>query len=660
MAFPARFPNVRYRMHLIAKAIASSIILLALPACGIPPRRVAQPGAHLPDSFNGATSSENSSNLGIAEFYHDPKLLGLIEQSLTNNRELRILNEQVQIASNEILSRSGAYLPFITAGPMAGLDRPSNRTIEGAAIRDDEYLPGRFFSNPHGNYLLGANFTWQMDIYRQLRNARDAAAQRYVAAIERRNYFVTGLVADIAENYFRLMALDKRLENLNQITEFLEQSLKIARARKEAARDTELAVLRFEAEVRRNQSEKLIVNQGIIEAENRINFLAYRLPQPVERNSAGFFNLEINTLNVGVPSQLLQNRPDIRQAEHELVAAGLDVAVARANFYPQLILNAGTGLQAFNLSYLFIPQAVVGNLAAGFIGPLVNRRAIRAEYLSNNARQMQAIYDYQRTILEAFTQVINRLNAVRNFSESVAIKKQQMAALEAAVDVANNLFQFARTEYLDVLTAQRDLRDARTALIDTKEQELTATVRAYQALGGGTLLSAANQEALLHPIPHTRAPLSDGDFLFLSRHHFGSGRFYKALRNSLHGIVPYGDPLNLRDKPFLPPADEPAPALIEKVPAPAAPATGAKPDDESDLPPAIPPPPPPASTPGPFGRTATEDPGVKATGGTKTKDLGVKAIGDTKTEAPGVKATGGMKSAVATWLERRGSRVWAN
>ena len=223
--------------------------------------------------------------------------------------------------------------------------------------------------------------------------------------------------------------------------------------------------------------------------------------------SAGFFDLNINTLSVGVPSQLLQNRPDIRQAERELAATGLDVKVARVNFYPQLVLNAGVGLQAFNMAYLFNPQAVVGNVAGGLVGPLVNRRAIRAQYLTANARQMQAVYDYQRTVLNAFTEVVNRLTMVQNYSNSVEIKKQQLASLEAAVDVANDLFQIARTEYLDVLTAQRDLRDARVALIDTKEQQLTAIVNTYQALGGGTLLSSPDSGRRSRPGPvHPHGP----------------------------------------------------------------------------------------------------------------------------------------------------------
>ncbi len=294
---------------------------------------------------------------------------------------------------------------------------------------DDPYLPGKFFSLAHGDFGGGINFTWQVDIYRQLRNARDAAGQRYESASERRNYFVTTLVADVAENFYRLMGLDKRLENLNQIIDFQRQSLRIAEARKEAGRATELAVRRLQADIERNQSEKLIINQSIIQGENRINFLVNRVPQRVERISDGFYDLEIHPLSVGMPSQLLQNRPDIRQAERELVASGLDVKVARVNFFPQLVINGGVGLDSFVINHLFEPQAVIGDVAAGLVGPLVNKRAIRAQYLTANARQLQAVYNYQRVILEAFTQVINRMNMARELRPE---RRDQEAADEDA------------------------------------------------------------------------------------------------------------------------------------------------------------------------------------------------------------------------------------
>lgn len=604
----------RRTKRVTARAITCGILLLVLPSCGIPPLRDAEPAPIMPTSFNGVASSENSTQLGVQEFYNDPLLLSLINEAVGNNRELKILNEEVVIANNEILARSGAYLPFVTAGPLLGLERASNRTLEGAALKVDEYIPGKLFSNPHANYLLGLNLTWHLDIYRQLRNARDAAGQRYVEAIEKRNYFVTRLVADVAENYYRLMGLDKRLENLDQIIAFLEQGLEMARDRKEFARDTELAVLRFEAEVQRNRSEKLIINQEIIEAENRINFLANRYPQRVERVSDMFYDLHINTLKLGVPSELLQNRPDIRRAERELVAAGLDISVARADFYPQLILDGAVGLQSFNMTYLFEPQAVVGDIFGSFIGPLVNRRAIRAQYLSSNARQRQAVYDYQRTILNAFTEVINRMAMVQNFSTSIDYKKQQLESLRTAVQVATDLFFRARIEYLDVLTVQRDLRDARMALIDAKVEQLVAIVNTFQALGGGVELSVASQGGELGPLPYTHMVRAGENFWTISRLYYKTGRYHKALWAANQKTVPAPDRLTVGDKIIIPRLDQLDPSLIEEgpeAPDPNLPAALPASDPEAQPPP----PPPPAGMPGPFSDKGTKDPAVQTTGG---------------------------------------------
>ena len=597
-------PRTKHEKHGMFRAIPCCIILLVLPSCIIPELRQAVPGPGLPESFNGATSAGNSSLLGIEEFYHDPRLTFLIDSALAGNRELKILEQEVRIASNEILARSGAYLPFLTLGAGAGLARESNRTIEGAAIRDDEFAPGRFFSNPHGTYQTGFGFTWQLDIYRQLRNARDAAGLRYEAAIERRNYFVTTLVAEIAETYYRLMAFDKRIENLNQIIELQGKSLEIAKASKKFAEGTELGVLRFEASIRSNQSQRLIVNQDIIEAENRINFLLTRFPQAVERDSTGFFDLNINALDVGVPSQLLLNRPDVRQAERTLTAAGLDVKVARVNFYPQLIINASTSLEAFNISDLFNPQAVAGHIAGGLVGPFVNFRLIKAQYLTANAEQLRAIYDYQRIVLNAFTEVVNRLYRVRNFSNSVALRKQQITTLEAAVNVAEILFQNARTEYLDVLTAQQDLRDARVALIDTKEQQLTAVVNAYQALGGGDLLGNSPRAAVLARLPYIHTVSSGENFWTICQQYYKSGRYYKALWAANQTTVPTPDRLAVGDKILIPWIDELDPNLIENVDAPAPPLPEALPAAEpASLP-------PPSDLPGPFVSAEKKDPAV--------------------------------------------------
>jgi outer membrane protein, multidrug efflux system len=512
MKLSVRLSNVKQMKHVVARAIACSM-LLVLPAC-LPALRNPVPAPAPPETFRGATSTDNTSQVKIEEFYTDPLLICLVHQafSVEGNRELKILNEDVQVSRNEILARSGAYLPFLSLGANTGLNRFSRFTEQGASILDDPFLPGQHFTNPTGSYQLGANFTWQIDIYRQLRNARDAAAQRYIAASERRNYFATQLVAEIAENYYELVALDRRLENLDLTIQLQERSLEVARALLGQGRNTQLGVQRFLAEVRKNQSQKLIVNQDIIQVENRINFIINRYPQPVERVPAGFaeyFDLKIHDLSVGVPSQQLLNRPDIRGAERELVAAGLDVKVARANFYPQLVLNGGVGLESLVISHLFEPTAVAGNIASGLVAPFINRRALKGAYLSANARQLQALYNYQRVVLEAFTQVINQMTKVENYRRSVEVKKEQLEALVKSVEIASTLFQNARADmtYVDVLFAQRDMMDARRDLIDTKQEQLSAVVNTYQALGGGVPpIFMAETAKIIPAMPHHSGP----------------------------------------------------------------------------------------------------------------------------------------------------------
>ena len=496
----------------------TALALLLAPGCGIPQLRQPDANPPIPGGFPAQGSRpeepevpvpENSARLGYDDFFHDPVLSGLIGTALANNLELRVLNEEVQIAKNEVMARQGTYLPFVTIGGGGGLDKPSYYTRDGAIDRELQILPGRPIPDPIWNTALGLGFVWQLDIWRQLRNARDAAMRRYVAAREKRNYQVTKTVAEIADLYYRLMALDKRIENLDMTIRLQQKSLEFSNAVKDAGRGTELPVQRFLAEVNRNQSQKLIVRQDIIEAENRINFLLNRYPQPIERSSAGFFDITISAISAGLPSELLDNRPDIRQAAREVEAAGLDIKVARARFYPTLMINAAAGYQAFNPKYLLnTPEAIAANVAGDLVAPLINKKAIKAEYMSANARQLQAIYNYQKVILNAYTEVVNKLAMVDNYSRSIEIKKKQILALETSVDVASKLFQNARAEYIDVLFAQRDLMDARLVLIETKNQQLSGIVAAYQSLGGGDALADEPLEVPGRHRPAYMAPRS--------------------------------------------------------------------------------------------------------------------------------------------------------
>lgn len=429
---------------------------------------------------------ENSACIPKAAFYGDAYLYDLINQALEGNQELRILAEEIQIANYETYARSGEYRPFVNGGVGVGIDKQGRYTRAGAVEEQLEVKPGTAFPEPLPNFLVGTQISWELDIWKRLRNAQQATAMRYLGSREGRNFVVTRLVVEIAENYYQLLALDNRLATLEKTIEIQQDSLKMSIEKKIAGRGTELAVKRFEAEVEKNKSERAIIQQEIVEKENRINFLAGRYPQHIDRPSVTFVDMAFDDLCSGIPSELLQNRADIRQAEREVAATGLDVKVARARFYPSLNLTGGLGWNAFSTGYLFqTPQSLMYGVGADLVGPLINKRAIQAAYSTANAKQLQAIYNYQQTVLQAHIEVVNYLTKVENYRRSIDGKKQQLQALEASVDAATNLFQNARAEYVEVLLAQRELMEARMLLIDTKQEQLAAVINAYQALGGG-------------------------------------------------------------------------------------------------------------------------------------------------------------------------------
>src|SRR6476660_132199 len=201
------FSNAASNRHMMWRGTAC-IALLVLSGCHIPGLCGPEPGAVLPDSFNGVTTAENSAQIGILEFFDDPLLTRLLVQGLLQNQELRIRNQEIWIASNEVMARRGAYLPFLGGMARGGFERTSRFTPLGAAEDQLTFPGGGRFPDPLGNVRLTTDLFWQIDIWRQLRNARDAANQRYIEAIEDRNFLITRLVADVAENYYELASLD--------------------------------------------------------------------------------------------------------------------------------------------------------------------------------------------------------------------------------------------------------------------------------------------------------------------------------------------------------------------------------------------------------------------------------------------------------------------
>jgi len=337
-----------------------------------------------------------------------------------------------------------------------------------------------------GNFAFGLTASWELDIWGKLRNAANAADFRYLASIEGRKFMVTQLVGEIARSYYELIALDNQLEVLNRNIKIQTDGLEIMRVQKQAARVTELAVQRFEAEVLKNRSRLYDLEQERVQAENRINFLVGRYPQPVARNAQEMQNPLPGVVQTGLPSQLLENRPDVRAAELELQAAKLDVRSARGNFYPSLSIDAAVGYRAFNVSHILAtPESLLYNVAGNLVAPLLNRAAIKAQYRTANARQLQAVFNYERTLLQAFTDVVNQVVQFDNLKKSYDLEQQQVDTLGRSVEISNVLFQAARADYMEVLLTRRDSLEAQMELIETKRRLLHSMVNIYQSLGGG-------------------------------------------------------------------------------------------------------------------------------------------------------------------------------
>lgn len=439
-----------------------------------------------PQYFSTSQDTLSSAKIRWRDYFSDNDLSALIDTALSKNQELNILLQEINIAKNEVRARKGAYLPFVGLGIGAGTDKTGLYTSKGVSDEAHEIIPGNKTPNPLSDFMVKLNTNWEVDIWKKLRNSKKSAIHSYLSTIEGKNFMVTNLIAEIANSYYELLALDNQLEILNKNIEIQKNALEIIKFEKQSARVTELAVKKFEAEVFKNQSQQFYIKQKITETENKLNFLAGRFPQPIKRKSSDFMLISIDSIHSGIPSQLLENRPDIRQAEQQLTAAKLNVKVAKAEFYPSLGIRGGIGYQAFNVKYLLqTPQSLIYSVAGDLAAPLINRNAIKANYYSANFKQIQAMYNYERSILNAYIEVANQLSNLNNLKSSFELKQKQVEALTQSIDISTILFKSARADYMEVLMTQRDALESKFELVETKMLQMHSKVNIYKALGGG-------------------------------------------------------------------------------------------------------------------------------------------------------------------------------
>lgn len=469
--------------------IAAAFISLALIGCKAPMATKVQDQVKetLPQNFDNQTNAGNNSGITPwKEFFTDPNLVKLIDEALKNNQELMITLQQIEIAKSDVMYKNGRLKPTVAAKLGAGVSKAGRYTSEGAGDATTEIEPGKEMPDPLGNFEGGLVANWEIDIWHKLRTEKQAAIAHYLSTVEGKNFVLSSLIAEVADNYYELLSLDNQLDIIHQYIDLQKKALEVAKIQKQAMAATELAVKKFEAELAKSNATEYDLKQQITEKENQINALLGRYPQPIVRTKESFMSIVPQTVYTGIPSQLLANRPDIKQAELELQAAKLDVEAARKEFYPSLEISAALGLEAFKPSYLVkLPESMAYNLVGELAGPLINKSVIQAQFKSADAKQIQALYEYDKTILSAYLDITNQISAIKNLDQYYEMKSQEVQALNQGIDIANQLFRNMRADYLEVLMNQRDALDAKMELIEAKERQLSTVVNIYKSLGGG-------------------------------------------------------------------------------------------------------------------------------------------------------------------------------
>lgn len=470
--------------------IAISLITALNSGCSNLNTDLSVPEKPMPVVFQQESESQPETrpvtDINWRDYFADPHLLDLIDVAVGNNLDLQIAMQRIEKSRSSIKLANGAMLPKVELNIGGGMRKFGFYTMDGAGNDTTEISPGNIVPEILPDMFLGMQSSWEIDVWGKLRSQRSAAASSYLSSIDAANFVISNLVADVAIYYNELLSLDHELAIIRRTIKKEQEALEVIQLQKEAGRANQLAVQQFNAELLNTQVSEKQTLQKITETENKINFLLGRYPQAIERSKEIFFNEIPHQLSAGVPSELLENRPDVRAAELQIEASKFDLKAAKAAFYPNFTMTATFGFQAFNPEFLFqTPASLAYSVLGQMIAPLINKKALEARFNTAQANQLSAMYNYQKTILNAYVEVANQLANIKNLQDINVLKKQQSDTLKNSVDVSKELYKSARATYLEVLIAQQSALQSNLELINVTKQLRIAKITLYKALGGG-------------------------------------------------------------------------------------------------------------------------------------------------------------------------------
>lgn len=462
--------------------ISFLVLLTALAACKIS-KNVETPKAALPETFRNAavtTDTASIADLPLDSFFTDASLQKLLDSAIAKNYDMQVALKNIEASQLLFKQTKWAYLPDARLQISAGSNRPSDNSLNGLSASS-------FLKTTHiEDFTTSVGLSWEADIWGKIRNRNGRALAEYLQTIEAKNAIQTNLVATVSQGFYNLLMLDAQLSIAEKNLALNDSTLRIFGLQFSSGQVTSLAIQ--QAEAQRLNAAKLIpeLQQNITLQENALSILAGELPGRTERN------LQIDqvkfpeTLTTGVPTTILNRRPDIRRSELALDVANANVGIAKANMYPALTITASGGINSFKASNWFnIPASLFGAAAGGLTQPLFQRNQLKTQYEVSKVERERTVIEFRQSVLYAVGEVSDALVKIEKLKEQQTIAATRVKILEQAISNSNLLFQSGLANYLEVITAQSNVLQSELELVAIKRAQLAANVDLYRSLGGG-------------------------------------------------------------------------------------------------------------------------------------------------------------------------------
>ncbi len=452
------------------------VIMVFLQACFVAKNYERPDGIVKEDLFRTDAQVQDTNSLGEVswkEIFTDPLLAGYIEKGLQNNLDIRIALQQILASEAYLKQGKAGYFPTLSARAQWSHQELAENSQFGS-----------FFNGALDQYELSGSLSWEADIWGRIRSQKRAFEASYLQSLEAHKAVKTRLVANIASAYYQLLALDEQLRITNKTVQNRQNSLETTKALKDAGNITEVGVKQTEAQLYTAQVLLIDIQNQIRLQENALSILLGEVPGSIERGNLDNQAMD-SIFSVGVPAQLLSNRPDVRAAEYDLRNTFELTNVARANFYPSLTLSATGGYQSLQLENWITPQSIFFNVISSLTQPIFNQRKIRTQHEVAQANQQQALLGFEQALLTAGREVSDALSNYEATQSKIEIKTKEYRAYSQATEYSEELLDNGLANYLEVLTARENSLNTQLSLIQLQYQELNTMVRLYAALGGG-------------------------------------------------------------------------------------------------------------------------------------------------------------------------------